>query len=105
MSHFFCPAKCITTWDGGQNTQTEKNTPCVEGPWKYGDDDTEYEGCANPDKSDQYNKGFWCPTELDDDGRYNGKWGFCDMRLYSCNPGGEDKGSFLNIGVFKILIS
>ena len=35
-------------------------------PWKYGDDETEYKGCADPS-----NAGYlWCPTELDDKGKY-----------------------------------
>ena len=52
------------------------NAPCIF-PWKYGDDDTEYDGCANPSLS---SVGDWCPTELDNEGKYisgSGKWGAC----------------------------
>ena len=77
---------CVTNKDGDS-----KNNACVEGPWKYESDDTEYEGCANPDGK---TGGFWCPTKLDSDGRWKKKqnlkdWGYCDMTMYTCNPGGK----------------
>ena len=60
------------------------NAPCVF-PWKYEDDKTEYEGCANPSNSAV---GLWCPTELDEEGKYvSGKWGVC---ADSC-PGKADQ--------------
>ena len=52
------------------------NAPCIF-PWKYGDDDIEYDGCANPSLS---SVGDWCPTELDNEGKYisgSAKWGAC----------------------------
>jgi len=75
---------CVTNYDGAS-----KNEACVEGPWKYESEDTEYEGCANPSNTAN---GYWCPTKLDSDGRWfkskNPKdWGYCDMTMYSCNPG------------------
>ena len=49
-------------------------TPCVF-PWKFEDGPTEYNGCADPNNSGY----LWCPTELDDDGKYfSGKWGVCE---------------------------
>ena len=52
-------------------------TPCVF-PWKYEDGPTLYNGCADPDKSGY----LWCPTELDEEGKYiSGKWGVCE---YAC---------------------
>ena len=50
-------------------------------PWKYGDDETEYKGCADPS-----NAGYlWCPTELDDKGKYiSGKWGVCEDSCQQC---------------------
>ena len=66
------------------------NAPCVF-PWKYEDDQTVYEGCANPSNSAV---GLWCPTELDDEGKYvSGKWGVC---VDSC-PGKVDTVQVLNL--------
>ena len=70
--------KCVFPWKYQCHTKPGKGVgvaKCVF-PWKYGNDETEYTGCANPSKS---SVGLWCPTELDDEGKYiSGKWGVCE---------------------------
>jgi len=60
------------------------NIPCVSEPWRFEDEPTVYNGCANPEGT---SGGAWCPTELTN-GKFipdaSGKWGFCNMDSAFC---------------------
>ena len=46
-------------------------------PWINSDNNKTYVGCANPNND---SKGYWCPTEVNEDGEFvpeSGNWGYC----------------------------
>ena len=64
-----------------KESKYSSNMPCVDGKWKNGD--VEVEGCIYDSKNDP-----WCATELNSDGSWK-KFGYCNMAIDACNPGGE----------------
>ena len=56
---------------------TQEDTPCIL-PWIDPINELEHTGCS---KSDNDTLGDWCPTEVNEHGKFepkSGKWGYCN---------------------------
>ena len=80
MFYIFILGKCITL-NNPDKKWYSSNMPCVDGKWKNGDE--EVEGCISDSENPP-----WCATEVDSTGAWQ-KYGYCNMNIAACNPGGE----------------
>ena len=72
-----CANSLVSLADDGCMTKNNKKSKF---PWRYGDNPTFFNGCANPSGSDG---GMWCPTAVNPKTlKYEGKWGYCADDCY-----------------------